>query len=294
MRRTKRSLLILTGVAAVVALVLAGAAGPWAGDRDDDVVRNIFVVRDVEFHGSRGFLGVGVEEETERSDGGARVQHVVEGSPAEEAGVQAGDIVVEINGTSIYGPRGLTKSIHSLEPGDTANIEIVRDGRQLSLSVTLGERSGRSSFQWKGRGDGEHVFEWNHEQFENQMEQLHDQLGNRHFSVRIGGRPKLGVQLIDTTPELREHLGGSADAGVLVAKVIEGTPAEEFGLQVGDLIESVDGETIGGSHDLIRALRDADGQRISIGVIRDGRPQTIDVSIPEPEQRELRRSGPKA
>ena len=325
MKPVKRNMLILAGAGAVAALLLAGAASPLAGERgddvvtraevrvvvangDDDAVREVYVVRNGEGCCSGAFLGVSVEEEVERSDGGARVNHVVEGSAADEAGLREGDVLVEINGQSIYGPRALTKAIQALEPGDTANIEIIRDDKRQSLSVELGERAGQWNYRFKGDCDGgecEHTFEWNHEQFQEQMEELHEKLGNRNFSMPrlhfgegnfefFGRRPKLGVELIAATPELREHLGGSPDAGVLVGKVIEGTPAEEFGIRVGDLIESVDGETIEDAGDLIHALQDAEGRRISIGVIRDGRAERVNVSIPEPEPSRLRQDGPKA
>ena len=45
---------------------------------------------------------------------------------------------------------------------------------------------------------------------------------NKSWVFRWGSRPKLGVQLVATTPELREHLGGGRDRGVLVGKVMSG------------------------------------------------------------------------
>ena len=97
-------------------------------------------------------------------------------------------------------------------------------------------------------------------------------------------RPLLGVQIVDTTPELREHLGGSADAGILVGKVMEGMPAEEAGLAVGDLIVAVNGESIGGTGNLRKALAENAGTTMTIDVIRDGRRLAISVFVPEPEE----------
>jgi len=64
----------------------------------------------------------------------------------------------------------------------------------------------------------------------------------------FSSKPRLGVQLTDTTPELREHLGGSRDAGVLVGKVIDDSAAEEAGVEVGDLIVAVGDDEIGSTN----------------------------------------------
>ena len=99
--------------------------------------------------------------------------------------------------------------------------------------------------------------------------------------------------MTEVTPELREHLGGHRDAGVLVGKVLKGLPAEMAGVEVGDLIETVDGATIEDAGDLIHALQESAGQTIQLGVVRDGRPMSIDVVMPEPVD-ETEPSGPRA
>ena len=106
------------------------------------------------------------------------------------------------------------------------------------------------------------------------------------------GRPRLGVQLTETTPELREHLGGSADAGVLVSKVIKGTAAADAGIEVGDLIVDVDGDEISSTNDLRRALAERDGEVFDIEVIRDGRSMRLSVTLEAPD--EERPTGPRA
>ena len=105
-------------------------------------------------------------------------------------------------------------------------------------------------------------------------------------------KPRLGVQLTDTTPELREHLGGSRDAGVLVGKVIDDSAAEEAGVEVGDLIVAVGGDEIGSTGDLRRALSQREGETFNIEVIRKGRSRTLSVTIEE--QEDDRPSGPRA
>jgi membrane-associated protease RseP (regulator of RpoE activity) len=136
------------------------------------------------------------------------------------------------------------------------------------------------------------------------LEEFQDQLGNAYsFDCEDGDctynnllswstKPLLGVQLTDTTPELREHLGGSRDAGVLVGKVIKASAAEDAGVEVGDLIVSVGGDEIGSTGDLRRALAHREGQTFDVVVIRDGRSTTLSVTLDE--QDEERPSGPRA
>ncbi len=213
---------------------------------------------------------------------------VVPESPADQVGIRRGDIIVGLDGSPVGGPRGLVRRLRDHDVGERIEIEILRDGEKQALSVELGARPRRWSLRL-GDDDDPHSFHWNQEGFEEQMEQLRERLEGMQFEMpRIEGdfhffahKPKLGLQLVDATPELREHLGGSADAGVLVGKVMKGMPAEAAGIQVGDLIESVDGETIEDAGDLVRALEDKSGESITIGVIRDRRPLQIDVVLPD-------------
>jgi S1-C subfamily serine protease len=305
----------------VFAMILGAAAtlsvgSTMGGMHDEDQgLANVYVVQQGQGHASKAWLGVSVEEETESADGGARVDWVIDDSPAARLGLQAGDIIVSVDGKRVYGPGGLTEAIRSHDPGASVEIEIVRDGQNQALTVELGERPNSWSVRVRGKGDDEFRFQLAEEQFAEQMEQMRMSLEEihelegleelerfEHTGVAprvwthlrgIGHRPKLGVQLTDVTPELREHLGGHRDAGVLVGKVLKGLPAEMAGVEVGDLIESVDGATIEDAGDLIHALQESAGQTIQLGVVRDGRPISIDVVIPEPVE-ETESSGPRA
>ena len=86
-----------------------------------------------------GFLGVQLGE---RTDGGrgAIVTDVVPDSPADEIGIEVGDIVVEVDGELIYGSGGLIGAIRDNAPGDEVTVVIERDGEQMEFDVTLAER----------------------------------------------------------------------------------------------------------------------------------------------------------
>ena len=240
--------------------------------------------------GHGAFLGVELEEETEYVEGGARIDRVVDGSAADKAGLQENDIVVGIDGRTIRGPKALTEELHDHEPGDEVSLTVVRDGRESTFDVALGERSGAYAFS-VGSGSftvapGARVLDCDE-----------DEEDCKNFSIdfsgfRFGGRPVLGVQLVRVTDELREHMGGEEGIGVLVSKVLSGTPAEDAGIEVGDLIVAVDGEEIESHGDISEALVDLEGESFDVRVIRNGRPVTIGVSIPERDN--SRPTGPRA
>jgi membrane-associated protease RseP (regulator of RpoE activity) len=283
---------------AAIAIVAAGAIALAVGGirtlAGETVTSGVWVVGEDE--GGGAYLGVQIEEETEYSEGGARVDEVVEDSPAAKAGLREGDIIVGFDGKTIRGPRSLTEKIHAEAPGSKVDVTVVRDGKRQTLTVELGERPKGNVFSWGPK--------WNPEEFEKQMQGLQEKLQGLQLeplpelppgSLRFFrlGRPKLGVQLVETTPELRVHLGGREDAGVLVGKVLPDTPAAQHGVQVGDLIVSVDGKDVATSGDLIDALSDKDGKTVQLGIVRDHRSMTLDVPLPEEEENDWS-SGPQA
>ncbi len=247
----------------------------------------------------RPFLGVMLEEETGHSEGGARITGVIDGTAAEEAGLEEGDIIVRFDGRTIRDPAGLTQGVRDHEAGDRVEIVVLRDGSRRSFDVELGARKGQFAFalpedlgeririqleDLEHLGELEHHFDFDLEGCEG--DDCH------HYSFSFSGKPRLGVQLADTTPELRRHLGGDEGAGMLVTRVLPDTPAEEAGIRVGDMIVAVDGEAVDSASDIRRALRAKDGGIVEVELIRDGSPQRIDVSLPEIEEHE--HSGPRS
>ncbi len=86
-----------------------------------------------------GYLGVSLDD---RRDGGqgAVIVEVQEGFPAEAAGMRDGDIVIDVDGQTVDGAAGLIAAIRDKEPGDPAEITVVRDGETVTLTATLVER----------------------------------------------------------------------------------------------------------------------------------------------------------
>ncbi len=259
--------------------------------------------------GSSAYLGVTIEERAGGAPAGVRITEVVDGSPAEQAGLAAGDVIVEFDGEAVDGPAALTRKIHSRKPGDRVRVDVLRGERRESFLVDLGDRKevDRSWFVWdddegsmtreewadRMREMGERYGEWA-ERFTERFQdpEWQDRMRGNVFRFRgMSGKPRLGVQLTETTPELREHLGGSAEAGVLVSKVMPDTPAARAGIKVGDLILSAGGKTVGTSSELVLALADQEGV-IDLELVRDGRRITLEADIGVPADDSF--SGPRA
>ena len=73
-------------------------------------------------------------------DSGLRLTGVREGSPADEAGIKGGDIVVEFGGREVGDIYAYTYALQDHEPGDAVEIVVLRDGERLTLTAVLGDR----------------------------------------------------------------------------------------------------------------------------------------------------------
>ncbi|HUV11422.1 MAG TPA: PDZ domain-containing protein, partial [Acidimicrobiia bacterium] len=85
----------------------------------------------------RQLLGVAVEE----ADNGAAVARVASGSPADDAGLEVGDVITEVDGDSVSSAVELVAAIRSHDPGDEISITYERDGETTTVQVTLADLS---------------------------------------------------------------------------------------------------------------------------------------------------------
>lgn len=166
---------------------------------------------------SRGYLGMYSKGELDRTmaeamdldvTGGIIVGQLEEGGPADKAGLQEDDVIVSMNGEPIRNWNAFRTNIASSLPGDEIELGIVRDGKELELSVTLGERSEdmvASSADLK--------------------EDLDEQLGFR---------------VTELNSEWKQRLQLPNDVeGVIVNSIVETSNAAERGLRQGDIITAV-------------------------------------------------------
>jgi hypothetical protein len=100
----------------------------------------------------------------------------------------------------------------------------------------------------------------------------------------LGPRRYIGVQLITLTPELRRHFGVPDDRGVMVSKVIEATPAQAAGIEVGDVLVTADGSPISTAGDVSKVLAGKEpGADVRIDLWRNGARTALEVGFEERE-----------
>jgi S1-C subfamily serine protease len=94
------------------------------------------------------FLGINLASEMVLLDGsmgvgrrGALIMEVVKGSPAEAAGLVAGDVIALLNGKSVDSPEQLLMQLRKMTPGQTITLTLVRESGRVELSVRLGRQN---------------------------------------------------------------------------------------------------------------------------------------------------------
>jgi len=114
--------------------------------------------------------------------------------------------------------------------------------------------------------------------------------GEKHLSGKFAGwevagpSGYIGVALVDLTPELRRHFGAGEEAGVMISRVEEGSPAAKAGVQVGDILVAVDGDKVESAWDVRLAIRQKKkDDAAKLDLWRDGRALTLSATVAERE-----------
>lgn len=206
----------------------------------------------------RAWLGVTLEADED----GVTITSVMDETPAKEAGLRSGDRIVSIEGKRVEEYEDLVDAMRRLEPGQRVDVVVDRNGSEKSFDVTLGERPIRKRIAMVHPG--------------------HDHDGEHDITIFRGSRLFLGVEVHPMSKDLRRALGATEDAGVLVNRVHEETPAAASGIQVGDIITAVDGRAVRRPGDIRHALMENEpGDTVPITVIREGGERTLDVTLQE-------------
>lgn len=236
--------------------------------------------------GERGWLGVELQDldddvaETMDLDvaEGALITGVVDGSPADKAGLADGDVVVRFDGERVRDTRDLRRLVRAAEPGDKATVVIVSNGKEKDVTVIVGSAAdapkvarGLDRLLLRNEGGGDAPEVWSLET---------DKLMRRYHAPRA----YLGVSLLDLSEQLGEYFGAGEGKGALVEKVESDSPAEKAGLRAGDVIIAMDGKRIKSYEDVTEFLADADpGDAARVTVLRDRQETTLEVTLGEPE-----------
>ena len=182
----------------------------------------------------RGWLGVQIQPVDDDladslgldSTDGALVSSVMDNSPAEEAGLEAGDMIVSVNDMAVESPRALSRLIADLPPQSRARISLWRDGNMQTFSVRLGLLDDTVLASAR-------------------PERRERRQGPRDFSI-----PQLGLSLERSPP-------GEALDGVTIADVESSSVAAEKGLRSGDIILEVAGRSVSGPRQVLGILEDS-------------------------------------
>ena len=219
---------------------------------------------------------------------GAIINEVVPDSPAEEAGLLEGDVVIAYNSKKVYDYDDLLDYLEDSSPNDKISLTIMRESNKMNFDVQL-EKAPRDAYQSKYRRNGNTL--WSAPNVPNvpaipnipQLTKLYN-LNNGHFNYSYGSSSYIGVQLSDLTDQLREYFGITDDVGVLVSQVEEDSPAEKAGLKAGDIIIKADKYDIEDYRDLKETIADKDeGDIVSLTFIRDKKQNQVDVTVAEDE-----------
>jgi serine protease Do len=263
--------LLALAATTAVALAVAPAAQGQSADRNDKrVQRGVFFDP-----GSR--IGVSVRD-VEAGDSarakpqsGASVEDVRAGSPAEKAGIRQGDVVTDFDGERVRSARQFARLVDETPAGRTVKATIVRDGQRKDIEVTP-EADRRADLVIDG------------DRLRARVDELSRNLPQLNFEFNPSGaaaRARLGVTLTDLTPQLASYFG--ATEGVLVSAVHADSAAARAGLHAGDVITTVNGQSVRSASDLAQAIRSAGEAEMTIGIVRDKKETTLKARI-EPKR----------
>jgi serine protease Do len=255
------------------------------------------------FAGEGSYLGVFLEEVTaERmkelglsEERGAVIMKVVEGGPAEKAGLKENDVVVSYNGRRIDSVRELQRLLGETPAGRNVTLEVMRGGSRQNITATLSKRS--SSFTmikpefdekfWKENQDAARRAQELSKKYEGLLKEYPKGFNDfafvspGNFNLFRGGR--LGISAESLTPQLAEFFGVKAGEGVLVTEVNDSSPAAKAGLKAGDIITEIDGLKVDEVGDVVTALSNKREGTVVLKIVRNRNEQTVTVTLEKRE-----------
>jgi membrane-associated protease RseP (regulator of RpoE activity) len=221
-----------------------GAGGAWLG---------------VEVQG----LDPALQEFFDFDGDGVLVNRVVPGSPAEDAGLEKGDIILGMDGRRLREPADLVRRIRRHEPGDRVELKRFRKGRTRTVEVQLGASPERLAKRGKTQ----------------ELVLPHATWSTPGVAPLLSGS-YLGARVEELSPDLADYFDVEPEGGVLVLEVVEDSPAASAGLRAGDVIVEFDGEPVRAPKELVRMVRAQDpGSTVTLTMVRRGRERTIEATL---------------
>ncbi|MFQ5802755.1 MAG: DegQ family serine endoprotease, partial [Candidatus Methylomirabilales bacterium] len=195
---------------------------------------------------TRGYIGVGIQSITPdlaralklEDKKGALVGEVVSGSPAENAGILRGDVIVAFDNEAVAGARDLPAIVAKTPVGQEVTVTVLRDGVEHQLPITIGKFPSKTA------------------------------------SLNDSSKPaqgKWGLSLQDVTPRMADELGLQADHGVVVAGVQPGSPADLAGIHKGDVILEVNRQPANSVKKVTEVIAKADDEEALLLLVKRDR-----------------------
>jgi serine protease Do len=263
----------LTWVLFLVAAVLGVSGAAYAGE---------------------GWLGVmlqplsdeiGQAMNLEKGTTGVLVSDVVDDSPADVAGFEKGDVILEIDGASIADVDGAIAKVRDLDSGAKVKMVVLREGKKQVLTAVLGDRADmaaklESKIESKDDADEN---EGEGESAEDEYYSFRIPRVRRIFKdISIGQGGYIGVEIRDISADLGAYFGVGCCEGVLVLEVVEDSPAAKAGLKAGDVILKADGEDVSSSGEFAGYVRDHEpGDKLDITFKRSKETRRVTVEVGE-------------
>jgi serine protease Do len=219
-----------------------------------DIVRNVTTQLIEQGEVQRGYLGVMFDRVPETLSnaldvprGAAQITQVQSDTPAEEAGLQQGDIVVAVEGQQLNNFNQLRTIVSNRQPGETISLRVVdQDGEERTVSITLGTRDEDMIAQGPGGEEG---------------------------SEEEGSMESLGLTLQTVTPNMLRQLGienAEEYQGLMIADIDRGSEAyQDAGLRPRDIIVEVARERVRDREAFMEVFNDIpSGENFLLRVVR--------------------------
>jgi serine protease Do len=195
---------------------------------------------------AKPFLGVLVAPVKDAAQTGALIHEVTPDSPAAKAGLKNGDVITRVGDKEVKGPEAVVEAVQGHKPGDKLKVTFLREGKEQTAEVTLGEHRLPHRLPMPERRRG--AF--------------------------------LGVLSQELTPELKKQLNVSVDKGAVVMQVLPESPAARAGLHKDDVITAVNDQAVGNPEELRAAIQKLEpGKETTLKVNRGGETKEIKVQL---------------
>ena len=180
---------------------------------------------------NHGYMGIGISDVTPENSKffnlqkaeGALVTQVEPDSPGSKAGLKVGDVITQLNGHTVSDAGSLQVEVGQKQPGTTIKLGVIRNGKDETVAVTLASM---------------------------------DKENGEVSASANSGKPRWGLGLSDVTPDIRQELQAPRNVtGALVGNVQPGSPADNAGLQRGDVILEVNRKPVKSAQDATETLK---------------------------------------